>query len=195
MGRFVVAAMLLALPATVHAQAIKAPKAVQHFTAEQIAAVEIPVLSFNETPEMAADYDKYFYFHRDGTDFDTAYADISECDSLASGISYYAGGDSYMANYYATQYGLAGAAGSVIGSAIADAIFGSAERRRLRRVNMRNCMGFKGYARYGMERELWQQFHFEEGNGRVEGQKRIGYLMKQARVASGDKPLGKVLPK
>jgi hypothetical protein len=195
MRRFAAAAMLLAMPVAVHAQAIKPPKAIQHFTAEQIAAVEMPVLAFEETPEMTADYDKYFYFHREGTDFDTAFADISECDALSSGISYYAGGDSYMANYYATQYGLAGVAGGVIGSAVADAIFGSAERRRLRRVNMRNCMGFKGYARYGMERELWQQFHFEEGNGRVEGEKRTGYLMKQARVASGAKPQQEVLPK
>ena len=187
--------MLLALPVAVHAQAIKSPKAIRHFTAEQIAAVEMPVLAFEETPEMTADYNKYFYFHREGTDFDTAFADISECDSLSSGISYYAGGDSYMANYYATQYGLAGVAGGAIGSAVADAIFGSAERRRLRRINMRNCMGFKGYARYGMERELWQQFQFEEGNGRVEGEKRTGYLMKQARVASGAKPQQEVLPK
>ncbi|APZ97361.1 hypothetical protein BWQ93_01780 [Sphingopyxis sp. QXT-31] len=114
---------------------------------------------------------------------------------MSSGINFYAGGDSYMSTYYATQYGMAGALGGAIGSAMADAIFGSAERRRIRRINMRNCMGFKGYDRYGMEKERWQAFHFEEGFGRVEDEKRTGYLMKQARVASGPKPKAEVLPK
>lgn len=195
MKRLTMAAALLLLPAVANAQAIKGPKPVRHFTAEEVAAVEMPTLDFKESPETAADYDKYFYYHRDATDFDTAFADISECDALASGFSFYAGGDMTMANYYVTQYGIGGAIGASIGSAVADAIFGSAERRRLRRVNLRNCMGFKGYARYGMERELWQQFHFEEGLARVEGDKRTTYLMKQARVASGAKPKGEALAK
>jgi hypothetical protein len=189
------AGALFAAPALASAQAIKPPPEMRHFTAEEIAAVEMPDLAFTETPDMAEDYDKYFYFHRDGTDFDTAFADISECDALASGISYYGGGDQSMTNYYVMQYGLAGAVGGAIGSAVADAIFGSAERRAIRRTNLRNCMGYKDYARYGMEREHWQAFNFEEGNGRVEGDKRLGYLMKQARVASGPKPQTEVLPK
>ena len=177
------------------AQAIKQPPAMRHFTADEVSAVVKPDLAFDATPADVETFDKYFYFHRDGTDFDTAFNDLSECDALASGISYYGGGDPAMANYYVAQYGLAGAAGGVIGSAIADAIFGSAERRRIRRINMRNCMGFKGYDRYGMERERWQAFHFEEGFGHVEDEKRAGYLMKQALVASGPKPSTEVLPR
>ncbi|HEY0595376.1 hypothetical protein [Sphingopyxis sp.] len=177
------------------AQAIKPPVPMQHFTADEVAAVAVPDTAFEATPADVETYDKYFYFHRDSTDFDTAYNDISECDAVSSGINFYGGGDSYMTNYYIGQYGLAGAAGGVIGSAVADAIFGSAERRRIRRINMRNCMGFKGYDRYGMEKERWQAFHFEEGFGRVKDEKRTGYLMKQARVASGPKPGAEVLPK
>ena len=177
------------------AQAIKPPAEMRSFTADQVAAVAMPDTAFEATPADIETYDKYFYFHRDGTDFDTAYNDISECDAVASGINFYAGGDSYMSNYYATQYGMAGAVGGAIGSAMADAIFGSAERRRIRRINMRNCMGFKGYDRYGMEKERWQAFHFEEGFGRVKDEKRTGYLMQQARVASGPKPKAEVLPK
>ncbi len=71
---------------------------------------------------------------------------------------------------------------------MADAIFGSAERRRIRRINLRNCMAFKGYKRYGMEKERWQTFNFEEGNGTVKGDKRESYLLKQALVASGATP-------
>lgn len=194
MIRIFMAGALCALPVAAYAQAIKPPVPIRHFTAEEISAVDLPDLAFAETPADVETYDKYFYFHRDDTDFDTAFNDISECDALASGISYYGGGDPAMANYYVAQYGLAGAAGGVIGSAIADAIFGSAERRRVRRINMRNCMGFKGYARFGMERERWQTFNFEEGFGRVDDEKRTSYLMKQARVASGPKPVTEVLP-
>jgi len=191
----IIAALLLCLPATTAAQAIKAPVPMRAFSAEEIGAVEVPDTAFEATPGDVETYDKYFYFHRDGTDFDTAYNDISECDAVASGLNFYAGGDSYMANYYASQYGLAGVAGGAIAYALVDAIAGSAERRRIRRINMRNCMGFKGYDRYGMEKERWQAFHFEEGFGRVNDSKRDDYLMKQARVASGPKPKGEVLPR
>ncbi|KTE42432.1 MULTISPECIES: hypothetical protein [unclassified Sphingopyxis] len=191
----IVAASFCIATTAADAQAIKAPVPMRAFSAEEVAAVDMPDTAFEATPADVETYDKYFYFHRDGTNFDTAYNDISECDAVSSGINYYAGGDSYMSTYYATQYGMAGALGGAIGSAMADAIFGSAERRRIRRINMRNCMGFKGYDRYGMEKERWQAFHFEEGFGRVEDEKRTGYLMKQARVASGPKPKAEVLPK
>lgn len=189
-------ALCFSLAATqVQAQAIKPPAAMRSFTAEEVAAVELPDIAFQPTPADTEGYDKYFFFYREGTDFDTAFNDLNECDAVSSGSNYYLGGDSAMSSYYVAQYGLAGAAGGVIGSAIADAIFGSAERRRARRINMRNCMGFKGYDRYGLERERWQAFHFEEGFGRVNDEKRLGYLLKQARVASGSRPQGEVLPR
>ena len=53
---------------------------------------------------------------------------------------------------------------------------------------MRNCMYYKGYDRYGLEKDLWQEFNFEEGNSREEAESRAQKLMMQARVASGPKP-------
>jgi hypothetical protein len=183
--------LALLLPGAAMAQAIKAEPAPRVFSEAEIAAVEMPKLDYAQTPEIAADFDKYFFFHRPDTSFAEAFEDISRCDAMAAGISYSANADSTAAM---AQYGvLAGALGGAIGNAIGDAIFGSAERRRIRRINMRNCMGFKGYLRYGMERELWQAFHFEEGNGRVTGDERTGYLLKQARVAAGPVPALKVL--
>ncbi|MBQ0772939.1 MAG: hypothetical protein KBT59_13905, partial [Sphingomonadales bacterium] len=88
---------------------------------------------------------------------------------------------------------LAGGIGGAIGNLMADAIFGSAERRKVRRINMRRCMAFKGYDRYGLEKDLWQAFHFEEGFGSVDDDKRREYLLKQAKVASGTKPEQEVL--
>lgn len=189
-----IAAICLAItPSVGFAQAIKPPPPMRAFSAEEVAAVAMPDTAFAATPDDIKTYDKYFYFHRDGTDFDAAFNDLSECDALASGLSYYARQDPLMANYYVTQYGLAGALGAVIASPIDDAILGSTERRKIRRLNMRNCMGYKGYDRYGLERERWQAFHFEEGFNRVDDDKRTAYLMKQARVASGPKPTAEVL--
>jgi hypothetical protein len=181
---------LLCVPAISVGQAIKPEPPMRNFTEAEIAAVALPDLKFAETPQDVDTYDKYFFFHRLETDFATAFADISECDSLASGFRYHG---TYQATPYPYNQGLAGAAGGVIGNALVSAIFGSAEVRRVRRINMRNCMGFKGYTRYGMERERWQGFHFEEGFGRVNDVKREGYLLKQAKVASGPVPQLKAL--
>jgi hypothetical protein len=100
-------------------------------------------------------------------------------------------------NQAVTQYGLAGgvggALGAAIGFAIEDAVFGSAERRKARRLNMRTCMHFKAYDRYGLPKDLWQAFNFEEGNGRAEADVRTRDLMMQALVASGPRPQQEVL--
>jgi len=149
------------------------------------ASVEMPVLAFTPDAEAEKNYDKYFYFHREGTDFATALSDIRECDGYARGLSYNAGGVTpYM------PYGgmLGGAIGGAIGSAMADAIFGSAERRKQRRMNLRTCMGFKEYKTYGLPKELWTKFNFEEGLTAVDEERRQTLLAMQAKVASGPKP-------
>ncbi len=152
----------------------------------------MPKLAFTETPEIANDYDKYFYFHRANTTFADAYADIRECDALASGSSIYRG--STLTPAETAQYGvLAGAIGSAIGSAMVDAIFGSAARREQRRLNLRNCMHFKDYKRYGLARDLWTEFNFEEGMGRKKEDRRNDALALQALVASGPAPATKEL--
>jgi hypothetical protein len=160
---------------------------------EEIAAIPMPELAFDASTVRESDFEKYYYFHRAKTDFNAAYADIQECDALSSGISYYRGSAEPYPGYYATQYGIGGVIGSVIGEAIADAIYGSSLRRKTRRINMRNCMGFKGYQRYGLAKSLWREFNFEEGGGRVSDNVRDAALKRQALVASGPKPTGKVL--
>jgi hypothetical protein len=153
-----------------------------------------PVLEFTPTPEIEADFDKFFYFHRDDTAFADAYGDIRECDALASGSNIYMGADSSsMASAMSTYGPMAGAVGGVIGSAIADAIFGSAARRQQRRINLRNCMGFKGYQRFGLAEKQWKDFNFEEGHGRKKEGERDDALELQALVASGPKPAAKEL--
>jgi len=158
------------------------------------ASLTRPDLAFVSTPEIVDDFEKYFYFHRDETSFADAFNDIRECDALASGSNIYMGADAGSIAAASAQYGaMAGAVGGVIGSAIADAIFGSAARRQQRRLNLRNCMAFKGYQRYGLEGDLWKKFNFEEGHGRKKEGERNEALELQALVASGPKPTAKEL--
>jgi hypothetical protein len=154
--------------------------------------LKMPELQFTPTPADEGDYDKFFYFHREKTTFLEAYADIKECDALSSGISFYMRSDEGALAAVSAQYGYgAGAIGNAIGFAIADAIFGSAERRKMRRFNLRNCMAFKEYHRYPLSRALWTEFNFEEGLGRKKENVREEALQLQALVASGPKPTTK----
>lgn len=154
------------------------------------ATVTMPKLEFTPTPQDEGTFDKYFYFNRPETSFEAALADLRDCDGFASGLS---SGYTYQAAPYPYTYTMAGAVGGAIGNALVAAIFGSAEKRRLRRVNMRRCMGYKGYARYGLAKDLWQEFNFEEGFSGEAEEKRQAMLAQQARVASGPKPAAKEL--
>jgi hypothetical protein len=149
------------------------------------ASVTTPQLQFTETDADKTGYDKYFYFVREDTDFATAYQDIRECDALARGMNFYLGGGQVPYPYAGT---MAGAVGGAIGSAVADAIFGSALRRQMRRTNLRKCMGYKGYSRYGLNKQLWEQFNFEEGNKTVREEQRQKYLQMQAKAAISGRP-------
>lgn len=148
------------------------------------ASVPYPDLAFEPTPEITDTYDKYFYFHREDVSFEDALADIRDCDSLARGLN---SGMGYQQTY-SPYGGLAGVAGGAIGNAMVSAIFGSAEKRRIRRVNLRRCMDFKGYERYGLEKDLWQEFNFEEGFSGEDEYVRQSAIIQQALVASGPKP-------
>lgn len=153
----------------------------------------MPKLDFTPTPVIEQDYDKYFYFHRANTTFAEAYADIHECDALASGSSIYYDSSTATAAAFANSSVLAAGVGGAIAGAMMDAIFGSSARREQRRQNLRNCMHFKEYKRYGLSRDLWTEFNFEEGMGRKKEDRRNDALALQALVASGPAPTTKEL--
>ena len=101
----------------------------------------MPNITFAVSDAATQDFDKYFIFHRTGTDFAVAYADLDECDNYAAGRPGGAGGNSAFASAMGTQFGLAG---GVVGGLIAGAIVeaqNAAARRKLRRGIMRTCMG------------------------------------------------------
>jgi hypothetical protein len=154
------------------------------------AKLELPDLSRPTTADDAADFDKYFYFHRADTSYEQALADIRECDGYARGLSSPYGYQDVPYPYAGT---LAGAAGGAIGNLMVAMIFGSAELRKARRTNMRRCMNYKGYDRFGLNKDVWQEFHFEEGLSSVKDEERQLKLAKQAKAASLVAPAGKVL--
>lgn len=158
--------------------------------AEDGESIPMPDLAFKADVTTDANFDKYYAFRRGDTDFKTAYADIAECDGYARGFHSSIG---YVAVPYPYEGMMAGALGGAIGGALAKLTFGSAEKRRLRRVNMRTCMHFKGYDRYGLSKEVWDKFNFEEGISSVPETKRYLYLKQQAMVASSGNLQGKAL--
>lgn len=160
------------------------------------AGVPMPNISFTPTPSDIDSYQKYFIFHRDQTSFETAYADLDECDNYASGRPNGPQMDmtmmNAMQNSMMSQYGvIAGGAGGIIGGMIAGAIIEAqmaADRRKLRRGIMRTCMGFKGYSAFGLAKSLWTEFNFEEGWRQTGEERRMHLLRLQAKVASGPRP-------
>jgi len=130
------------------------------------AAIAVPDLSFTPGPKDEARYDAYFYFHRAGTDFATALADLRQCDALAQGLTPGTGNPA-----------IGGAALAGLSGAIA-----SGNRRALARVNLRRCMFFKGYGRYGLSETIWR--------GIASGS---DPLLVQAKIASGATPAAKDL--
>jgi hypothetical protein len=174
------------------AEAAAAPAAAEA-TIPSPEGLAMPKLDFTATPEIEQDYDKYFYFHRANTSFAEAYVDIHECDALASGSSIYFNSSTATAAALANSSVLAAGVGGAIAGAMMDAIFGSSARRAQRRQNVRNCMHFKDYKRYGLSRDLWTEFNFEEGMGRKKEGVRNDALALQALVASGPAPTTKEL--
>lgn len=154
------------------------------------ATLEMPDLSRATSASDEADFDKYFYFHRADTSYEQALTDIRECDGYARGLASPYG---YAETPYPYTYTAAGVVGGAIANLMISAIFGSAELRKARRTNMRRCMNYKGYDRYGLNKDVWQQFHFEEGLNSVEEDERQRKLAQQAKAASLIDPVGKVL--
>jgi hypothetical protein len=153
------------------------------------AGVPMPNLAFTPTEDVQRNYFKYHYFHRADTDFETAYADLQECDGYARGLAYRTGGVPGYVPVPATLAGaVGGAIGGAIGNALADAIYGSAHRRQQRRMIMRTCMGYKDYRTFGLTKDLWEAFNFSEGNSSPPEARRQEFLRMQARAASGPRP-------
>lgn len=153
------------------------------------AAAQAQPAATGQSAERGKDVDKTV-FHRAATDFETALADVRECDGYARGISYHIGGPVP----YPYSGTVAGAVGGAIGIALADAIFGAAERRKLRRTNMRTCMRFKEYTRYGVSEDAWKSYDLGDDESDKGDDERQRLLRMHAKIASASAaPSGEVM--
>jgi hypothetical protein len=137
-------------------------------------------MAFAETPAMVKDYDKYFYFHRQSMSFVEALTDLRECDARARGI--WQGKTARGEAPGRTAYGLVGDLANAL-------IFVPAQDR----ANLRRCMSFKGYARYGVPKALWESFNLQHIETATPEREIQMSLARQALVASGPQPASRAL--
>ncbi len=156
-------------------------------------SVAIPSIAFVEAAEDKKLYNKYFFFHRKGISFEEALIDVIECDAFGRALPFRLEPTRYIV--ISNNIAIAGVGTVVanlvdpIGQRWADKMFGVPWRRTTRRNNLRVCMGYKGYQRYGLSREIWQKFNFDEADKPPAEGDRKRMLIQQARIASGADPM------
>jgi hypothetical protein len=146
----------------------------------------IPDLAFAKNSSDAADFDGYFYFHKVGVRFEIARSDFLECFAYSVDLKpYYPwptfvpyGGDpqpSREINYGPTPYGVVG---GFVAAFVNDSVV-----RIFANANWRNCMGYKGYIRYGTSRAIWKSINTGDPPE---------IITRMALIASGPTPKGAV---
>lgn len=146
------------------------------------AALALPDLSPTRDPNVVADGWKYFYFHKSGVSFAEAYADFSDCyrflpvAGAIGTLPMFAPwrempGVQVIEPTYGANYGL-------VGVVIANIVAGPLERR-WRQSRLRLCMEPRGYVRYPIPEQTWEQLtdNFSPRS-----------IALQARAASGPTP-------
>ncbi len=123
--------------------------------------VVLPDLSSTNDPAVADEGWKYFFFHKQGTTYADAYADFAECYHFLPGagvkIPYFLpmfvpwGEKTTAAVKPVTggQYGL-------VGIAIMAMVPDPAERRS-RQSRLRRCLEPRGYVRYPLSKDSWEE--------------------------------------
>ncbi len=151
------------------------------------ATLSVPDLSSSADPAVAENGWKYFFYHRAGTSFAEAHADIADCYRFLAPAGWAnvrlprfvpwverTPGERAETGYLANS----GLVGAVIGGLIEGTL-----TRRDRQSKMRRCMEPRGYSRYGVAEEIWENV--------VEMPDAQGIAV-QAKIASGPTWGGKV---
>lgn len=139
-----------------------------------------------------ADSDEYFYFHKKGVTYETAFSDLDQCRLFAVttklvakppafiplGTDIVTPGNTPMSHNFQLLFG-------TVGSLFAMTIIEAAEDDNSRAIS-RRCMTYKGYARYATSRSAFRQMSAGTEEER---------LARWALVASGPQPIiGEVGP-
>ncbi len=67
-------------------------------------------------------------------------------------------------------------------------MFSGSRQLMTRKANLRVCMGYKGYRRYGLPRAIWQSFNSDAVKPEPTEAERTRMVIQQARAASGPLP-------
>lgn len=148
------------------------------------ATVTLPDLSHSGDPEVVANGWKYFFFQREGVTFEEAHGDLTDCFRFLPPNGWETvrlnrfvpwSGKTGRKDVYSNAYGLTGAL-------ILAMVEGTLVRRDYQ-AKMRRCMETRGYTRYGVAEEIWEN---------VTALPPAQSVAVQAKIASGPSFGGKV---
>jgi hypothetical protein len=150
--------------------------------------VVLPDLTFQATPSDVDHYWRYYYIHKPGISFATARSDFLECNAYSASIQMQRdpdfvpyGGDAPpntfdIGDAAFAQWGLVGVL--IVGIANDDV------NLETERENMRVCVTYKGYTRYGTTKAIWNSL-YKGTNDEI--------ATRLATIASGPTPPGERL--
>ena len=144
------------------------------------AAAQPPDFGFEPTAGQAREFWRYFYFWKSGVTAERARADLGECQNYANGVILWAVLPERLpeeATRLRPQIS-GGMMGPLVGGLVYSMVEGGLTRR-IAIANLRKCMGFKGYRRFGLSEALWEQLNQGEAEA---------VLTRQARIAAGPEP-------
>jgi hypothetical protein len=186
--RTILAALLLTAPinGTVAAET-------ETFALPDPATITVPDLSSSGSDEVVANGWKYFFFQKPAVSFADAYADLSFCYRYQGNSNWGTVGvprfvpwkeaapdkTADTSSPITTQYGLLGYG---MGALVMGMLEGTLVRRD-QQSKMRRCMETRGYTRYGVAEEIWEN---------VRGMEPADAIAIQAKIASGPDFGGKV---
>ena len=154
-------------------------------------ATAAPNLDVAQSPGDGARYDEYFYFHKSDVAYTQALADIQECDSYSHEIEPMTNVPDFVpmggyANPEATSQKALVNAWFMWGPIGMGIVAGAMEDMRsgIQHTNLRRCMQWHGYQRYGTSKSALSQLG-ETGAAQTES--------KLAAAASGPAPQSKAL--
>ncbi|HEX8062983.1 MAG TPA: hypothetical protein VF535_07180 [Allosphingosinicella sp.] len=136
-------------------------------------------------PAAEETFARHFFFHRPGVPLDEASADLVECRTYADDAMLWPREPRSLPPDPKTlpPNVSGGPMGPLVGG-LAFSLVAGGERAKIASANLRKCMGFKGYDRYGLPDPLWKQL-----NSGTPDQ----VLLRLARLASGPAPSGRKL--
>jgi hypothetical protein len=148
----------------------------------KLSAIVLPSLEFISNDKIIEQFHKNYFFHREGVDFKTALSDLNECEYYSTFNEPWVRPPTFMP-FALNSIGGARTKPSYNRPTLMSAVFGGMVMkplsRRMHNANMRTCMNFRGYSRYGLTEEINTEI---EKNGQEES------LLIRAMIASGSKP-------